>query len=753
MVRRRLWAGPTAGLSVLLVAVLSAAWAPSVHAPSPAGASVAPSAVAPQVAFSILTTVPVGSSPEGSAYDAGTGQLFVANYLSDTVSVISGSTVVATIPVQDNPYGVAYDSGMHEIFVTNFGSDSVSVISDSTDTVVATISLGSPSSPTEIAYAPQGQVFVAEAGFVEVAVIDDTTDAVTTIDIHDSFVQGLVYDPSTSQLFVASTPDIFASCSVNGELSIIDVGATPEQDSLADELFTDVGVCPLGMAYDPVTGDVYIANSDSSTVSVVSDSTDTVVATLSVGTSPTGIAYDAAMDEVYITNAGSDNASVYTADGPSLLAVVTLPGNPTGITYDAGSNLFYVSESTPGAVAELLQTNPPPLYLVTFAETGLPAGVDWTVEVSGEPVSSTNGTTLDFALQPGTYTYTIVSSNSSYRAPGGSFVLGYAAITIDVDFAFASYSVTFLESGLPNGTDWSVTIGNLTGASDLASVVLAEGNGTFNYTVAPVAQYLANRTTGSVTVAGAPVTVEIGFTGIVRYAVVFTEHGLPSGARWWLNLTGGASFSSTTNTISFTEPNGSYPYVFGATVLTPRSFSSPAGTFRVVGAPVSIAAPFMVVREVRVSETGLPAGTTWWVNVTAGGSYTSSTSMIVFFEPKGRFTYTVASANRSYAGPGKTFNVYNPLLHPSQVLSWSTKFHLVTFSLVFVESGLPAGSHWCVAGPVLGSHCSTGSRIRFVEPNGTYAYSLTTPRTGYSAPSGTASVAGSAATKSVTFSA
>ena len=50
------------------------------------------------------------------------------------------------------------------------------------------------------------------------------------------------------------------------------------------------------MAYDPSKGEIFVTNGGPSTtlgtVSVISDSTNTVVANVTVGTTPVGIAYD-----------------------------------------------------------------------------------------------------------------------------------------------------------------------------------------------------------------------------------------------------------------------------------------------------------------------------------------------------------------------------------------------------------------------------------------------------------------------------
>jgi serine/threonine-protein kinase len=111
-----------------------------------AGFALAVPLVAPTThAETLLTTVRVGTYPNGIAYDSGKGEVFVGNENgNNTVSVISDATnaVVATVKVGTNPHGVAYDSGKGEVFVANGNNASVSVISDSTNSVVATIAVG-----------------------------------------------------------------------------------------------------------------------------------------------------------------------------------------------------------------------------------------------------------------------------------------------------------------------------------------------------------------------------------------------------------------------------------------------------------------------------------------------------------------------------------------------------------------------------------------------------------------------------------
>src|SRR2546426_2200714 len=116
-------------------------------------------------AQTVIATVQVGTGPFAVAYDSAKGEVFVANFYSNTVSVISDgtNTVVATIPVGTNPAGVAYDFLKSQVFVSNDFSNDVSVISDSTNTVVATVSIGAGSGPLGAAYDfAKGEVFVTD---------------------------------------------------------------------------------------------------------------------------------------------------------------------------------------------------------------------------------------------------------------------------------------------------------------------------------------------------------------------------------------------------------------------------------------------------------------------------------------------------------------------------------------------------------------------------------------------------------------
>ena len=73
------------------------------------------------------------------------------------------------------------------------------------------------------------------------------------------------------------------------------------------------------------------------------------------------------------------------------------------------------------------------------------------------------------------------------------------------------YAVTFQESGLTAGTNWSVAIGDITMNSSSDSIVFQEPDGTYLFIIGPEPGF-SYGPEGNVTVSGSPVTVPLLFT-------------------------------------------------------------------------------------------------------------------------------------------------------------------------------------------------------------------------------------------------
>ncbi len=271
-------------------------------------------------------------------------------------------------------------------------------------------------------------------------------------------------------------------------------------------------------------------------------------------------------------------------------------------------------------------------------------------------------------------------------------------------------------------------------------------NGTYTNTVATGdKEYAPSPASGSFIVNGANVNEAITFTFV--YSVTFTESGLPANTIWYVNLSNGQSFSSTTSTITFNEPNGTYTYTV-ATGDKEYAPSPASGTFIVIGAQVSESVTFSsVTYSVTFTESELPANTIWYVNLSNGQSFSSTTSTITFNEPNGTYTYTVATGDKEYA-PSPASGTFIVIGAP---VSESITFALFTYKVIFTEGGLASGTNWSVT---LNSHTksSTTGTITFMEVNGSYSYTIANV-SGYTVSplSGHVIVNGKIASISITF--
>ena len=127
-----------------------------------------------------------------------------------------------------------------------------------------------------------------------------------------------VYDSGKGEVFVTNS---------NG-LSVI--------SDVTNQVVATVAVVAgsFGIAYDGKKGEVYVASGNS--VSVISDTTNKVVATVGVGLDPRGLAYDRPKGEVFVTNYGSKNVSVIDDKTNTVVATVVVGANPDAVAYQTG---------------------------------------------------------------------------------------------------------------------------------------------------------------------------------------------------------------------------------------------------------------------------------------------------------------------------------------------------------------------------------------------------------------------------------
>jgi thermopsin len=225
------------------------------------------------------------------------------------------------------------------------------------------------------------------------------------------------------------------------------------------------------------------------------------------------------------------------------VAGVTHSSHSSTVVFDLGNGTYSYAATAAGgyaanpAAGSLTVSGSPsaPVNLpfgvaspVQFSESGLPisGGFEWTLNVAGQVPAPTVSSEITVSLPAGTYRYTVTSS-STYLNFGGTSSTGYSPspargtfrvqsspVFESVSFHPTRWSVTFYETGLPTGTEWSVTVvsgaGTITHASDGSSMVLRLVNGTYGYSISTVPGYTTT-SSGEFLLWGAPLSVEVTF--------------------------------------------------------------------------------------------------------------------------------------------------------------------------------------------------------------------------------------------------
>ncbi len=306
-------------------------------------------------------------------------------------------------------------------------------------------------------------------------------------------------------------------------------------------------------------------------------------------------------------------------------------------------------------------------YQVTFTESGLPSGRKWYVNLTNGVSSSSITGSVYINVTNGTYTY-LVSVVGAYgpSPPTGNFTVSGANVIRQVTYSTHTYSAVFSETGLVSG-NWTVSIrGSASNASAGNHVTLSLVNGTYTYAVSSSNQSL-KANSGTLTVNGSSTSTLVTFY-TYAYEVSFVETGLKAGLTWSVVLNG-KSNSSSTSTISFFEPTGNYSYT--VTAASGYQASRPSGIVSVHTSKTTINIVFSLFYSVKFTESGLPSGTYWAVEL--GGTYASSNSSHIFFNvSNGVYSFSVAAAvTGSYSASPSSGNVTVSSSNVTQQISFS----------------------------------------------------------------------------------
>lgn len=156
----------------------------------------------------------------------------------------------------------------------------------------------------------------------------------------------------------------------------------------------------------------------------------------------------------------------------------------------------------------------PYLYAVSFAENGLPPATNWGVTV-GRDTRVSNASQLEFNETNGTYAYTVSGVPGWHQSTipyAGALAVSGAARFESLNFSRMTYAVTFSETGLPAGTEWTVSVNLTPYSSNDSEVVVNLPNGSCPFRVGGITGYRSSPINGTLSVNGTDLTEPVSFT-------------------------------------------------------------------------------------------------------------------------------------------------------------------------------------------------------------------------------------------------
>jgi YVTN family beta-propeller protein len=253
----------------------------------------------------ITSTAVLGLEPWKVAVNPSGGDFLVENTYEAPVPVVSLQTKLIAFTLNESEYptlkmafdGWVYDPVNGDSYFPSGNSSSV-LVADGTNgsqpNIVGRVSVAYQ--PESIAYDSRSNTFYAFFANQEFQVINATTNLAGKVYAAFTLLgsgANAVYNPSNDCLYVSSS---------NG-VAVINASTNQVLRTIAAGPFTS-------MVYNGVDRLLFATNAGNGTVTVIAGSTNSVLVTLAVGSGPWGVAVDPGSGDVFVANVGSGTISI-----------------------------------------------------------------------------------------------------------------------------------------------------------------------------------------------------------------------------------------------------------------------------------------------------------------------------------------------------------------------------------------------------------------------------------------------------------
>jgi YVTN family beta-propeller protein len=303
---------------------------------APLAAAVFLGAAPGAAAQSVVRTIPTGAEPRAIAVNGVTNKIYVANELSNSVTVIDGATQATTsVSVGNRPQHIAVNTATNRIYVSN---------GDSSQTVIDGATLRTTMLPT----GGNGPMVVSEATNSIYLLRLGNTDEVTRIRGADHTWHTMATDSWTpvAQALNERSNQLYVANYTTGDVRMVDLSSTSDYPPTRS---VPVWGRPVAVALNPHTNRIYVIGEDSrGPINVIDGSTYTAVSYAPAGHArgPRAIAVNTVTNKVYAAFTGE----VMVMDGASHAMTFIPSGHangpgPVAIAVNERSNKIYVANA------------------------------------------------------------------------------------------------------------------------------------------------------------------------------------------------------------------------------------------------------------------------------------------------------------------------------------------------------------------------------------------------------------------------
>jgi YVTN family beta-propeller protein len=651
----------------------------------------------------------------GLGIDSLNGDIYLSSR-GGTLVALSGAnnSVVASRSLGSYPSGIAFDPSSDELFVADSREQALYAIAPEGLGLLSAVPFLNASQPVVNDWWPidvpaLGSVFVPEGTTTIVAGVDAAAGTLFAVLDTDASPDAEAWDPGCTCL-VVGLPNL-------DRLYFVNVSR------LQVESFAPLPGTPSSLLYLAATNELEVSMQGEFTgsqgLALLNASDGLLVVENSAVAYPANAAFDPSSGTLFLPEEAAQAIAWVSAANGSVLFTAPVGLDPTAAVFAPGPNEVFVANQVSNNVTVLNATSGAELGAIALGTSPESLAVD------GGADRLYVGTGLNVSF---------FDLRDSAAFVGSLAVASANTIVLDPSNAtayFTNETDDVIEVSLSSGAVTEVAAGGmLRGLVELATGALVAidpiDGGIYDVAAAP-SDYIYNASfsaTPYVAATGGAVSFQIAAPAALGpFQVDYS--GLPAGCM------------SADVTLLPCAPLGTGTYQIGA-VLTEPAGQTISRSLRLW----MLAGGF----DVTVNETGLPAGTPWWFNVSAGAAYASEGRQLTLPLLDGNYSYSLGTTDAGWRAPPGAFQVAN-------AETWlPVLFAEPTFTVTISEYGLPAGTSWAIAIGSLPAASSTVALQRFSLANGTYFFNASALNaTGWRSSDGSFSVQGAALGVSVRF--